>query len=151
MDGPGDCCGAIGRWPRMVLGGPLPEGPGACSRPVGGRTCGLLEDKMCASNHYRWRRYTQVATRGRGTLDLSPDICKTPNRRVAVTSPVTFAPGDTPPERAVNEGLRAGHDTNVGIVGECSRLDLRNFGVPPREGLAARTATGQKDCAAECE
>ena len=83
---------------------------------------------MCASNHYLWRNYTHVATRCRGTLDLSPDICKPPNRRVAVTSPVTFAPGDTPPERAVNEGLRAGHDTNVGTVGECSRLDLLNFG-----------------------
>lgn len=106
---------------------------------------------MCASDHYLWRNYTLVATRCRGTLDLSPDICKTPNRRVAVTSPVTFAPWNTPTGRAVNEELRAGYGANVGIVGEGSRLDLLNFGVPPGEGLAARTTPGQVDCAAECE
>ena len=67
---------------------------------------------MCASDHNLWRNYTLVATRCRGTLDLSPDICKTPNRRVAVTSPVTFTPRATLPGRAVNEGLRAGHFMN---------------------------------------
>ena len=69
---------------------------------------------MCASNHNLWRNYTLVGTRCRGTLDLSPDICKTPNRRVAVTSPATHAPRAPGAERAMTEGLRVGCAPFVG-------------------------------------
>ena len=94
------------------------EGPGACVRPVGGRTCGLPEDKVCAPDHNLWRNYTLVATRCRGTLDLSPDICKTPNRRVAVTSPVTLAPWGTEPEPGLKPRWRAGVTRQVGRISD---------------------------------
>jgi len=94
------------------------EGPGACVRPVGGRTCGLPEDKVCAPDHNLWRNYTHVATRCRGTLDLSPDICKTPNRRVAVTSPVTLAPWGTEPEPGLKPRWRAGVTRQVGRISD---------------------------------
>ena len=73
---------------------------------------------MCASDHNLWRNYTLVATRCRGTLDLSPHICKTPNRRVAVISPVTFAPWGTSPERGLGAPLNGagGPDSHHGVA-----------------------------------
>ena len=58
-------------------------------RAIRGQPWGLLGDSLWSANHYLWRNYSTVTTRCRGTVDPRYDICKSPIRRVAVTSPVT--------------------------------------------------------------